>query len=296
MSSPQTPNTPSRTGQHEQSSRTTRADTQSFDELDSFEPEIELRDDLKGANDTRWQRSAEAPEATETTQAEVRDYEKYERGAPDHESATPSGMPVTPKRASRKEERQRNKSKAYQSAGTKYSKADAGNSTPRNPRPLPPLEREPWQVHKDSMKQKLGGKRWDPQKKVSPDAMEGIRALHAQWPDYFTTPVLAKQFEVSSEAIRRILKSKWRANAEEEEDRRERWDRRGERIWTDLAEKGLSPPKKWREMGIRAAPKRRPNDRFPGGNAAPGSGKDDNDDPEAVTEANWLRSFASRVR
>jgi hypothetical protein len=72
-------------------------------------------------------------------------------------------------------------------------------------------------------------------------------------PDRFTTPVLAQHFKVSPEAIRRILKSKWKPNDEEYEDRMERWSRRGERIWTNLVEMGVKPPKKWREMGVGRA-------------------------------------------
>ena len=80
--------------------------------------------------------------------------------------------------------------------------------------------------------------------------MEGIRHLHSTQPDKFTTPVLAEHFKVSPEAIRRILKSKWRPSDEEYEARMERWNKRGERIWSNLVEMGIKPPKKWREMGV----------------------------------------------
>lgn len=77
--------------------------------------------------------------------------------------------------------------------------------------------------------------------------------MNAQYPDQFTTPVLAKQFGVSPEAIRRILKSKWRPSTDEAEKRNARWDRRGEKIWGKLADMGLRPPKKWRELGVGKA-------------------------------------------
>jgi len=96
---------------------------------------------------------------------------------------------------------------------------------------------------------------WLPTRRLSPDALDGVRALHAQYPETFTIPILADHFSVGTEAIRRILKSKWKANAEEQEDRRERWDRRGARIWTNLSEKGEHPPKRWREMGIGGGPR-----------------------------------------
>ncbi|OCK80855.1 hypothetical protein K432DRAFT_381862 [Lepidopterella palustris CBS 459.81] len=110
--------------------------------------------------------------------------------------------------------------------------------------------KEPWQTHKAALKNKFGDEGWNPRKKLSPDAMEGIRHLHKQYPDKFTTPVLADHFKVSPEAIRRILKSKWRPSDEEQEARMLRWDKRGERIWSQLVETGAKPPKKWRDMGV----------------------------------------------
>jgi hypothetical protein len=114
-------------------------------------------------------------------------------------------------------------------------------------------ERPHWQLQKAALKEKLGGEAWNPRKKLSPDAMEGIRHLHDTQPEKFTTPILADHFKVSPEAIRRILKSKWRPSDEEYEDRMERWNKRGERIWTNLVEMGVKPPKKWRDMGVGRA-------------------------------------------
>lgn len=118
--------------------------------------------------------------------------------------------------------------------------------------PEPPAgpSRPAWAIQKEALRAKLGGEAWSPRKKLSPDTLEGIRHLHATQPDKFTTPVLADYFKVSPEAIRRILKSKWRPNDEEYEARMQRWDKRGERIWTNLVEMGVKPPKKWREMGV----------------------------------------------
>ena len=114
-------------------------------------------------------------------------------------------------------------------------------------------DRVHWQTQKSALKQKFENAAWNPRKKLSPDALEGIRELHRQYPETYTTPVLAQQFEVSPEAIRRILKSNWRPNDEEEADRRKRWDKRGETIWSRWVEMGLKPPKKWREMGVGKA-------------------------------------------
>ncbi|KAL9036839.1 MAG: hypothetical protein Q9180_004066, partial [Flavoplaca navasiana] len=108
--------------------------------------------------------------------------------------------------------------------------------------------RETWQVQKEAIASKFGSQGWKPRKRLSPDALEGIRALHAQFPDKYSTPVLADQFKVSAEAIRRILKSKWRPSDDEVTSRRQRWDKRGERIWGQMVALGVKPPKKWREV------------------------------------------------
>lgn len=112
----------------------------------------------------------------------------------------------------------------------------------------PATTREAWQIQKDALKTKFRTEGWAPKKRLSPDALDGIRALHAQFPDKYTTPMLAEQFQVSPEAIRRILKSKWRPNDEETASRRARWDKRGERIWSKMVALGVKPPKKWREV------------------------------------------------
>jgi hypothetical protein len=117
----------------------------------------------------------------------------------------------------------------------------------------PPKERPAWQIQKETIKVKLGGAAWNPRKKLSPDTMEGIRHLHQTQPEKFTTPVLAQYFKVSPEAIRRILKSRWKPSDAEAEGRLRRWDKRGEKIWTNLVELGIKPPKKWREMGVGRA-------------------------------------------
>lgn len=106
-----------------------------------------------------------------------------------------------------------------------------------------------WKTQKSALKDKFP-EGWKPRKRLSPDALAGIRALNAQFPDVYTTEALATKFEVSPEAIRRILKSKWRASADEEEDRQERWFRRGKQVWERKAALGFKPPKKWRREGV----------------------------------------------
>lgn len=130
----------------------------------------------------------------------------------------------------------------------------------------------PWQVQVNALKKKFTSG-WQPRKRLSPDAIEGIRALHTRDPHQNSTPVLAEHFQVSPEAIRRILKSKWRPNEEEQESRRERWARRGQQIWSDMAEKGIKPPRRWQATrhrdtegaGYRGNPTTGQSERFTGG-------------------------------
>ncbi|KAG5926520.1 hypothetical protein E4U42_003232 [Claviceps africana] len=113
----------------------------------------------------------------------------------------------------------------------------------------PPPRKQPWQIQKEALKEKFP-EGWAPRKRLSPDALAGIRALNAQFPDVYTTKALADKFKVSPEAIRRVLKSKWTPSAEEEQERQERWFRRGKQVWERQAALGVKPPKKWRREGI----------------------------------------------
>ena len=120
------------------------------------------------------------------------------------------------------------------------------------PRP-PRAKKEPWQVQKQALQKKFGSEGWKPRKKLSPDTINGIRALHDQYPDKYPTPVLAEKFKVSPEAIRRILRSRWRPDTTKQVERRERWARRHDRIWDQQAAIGLrsarTKPRKPKEPG-----------------------------------------------
>lgn len=142
---------------------------------------------------------------------------------------------------------------------------------------------ETWQIQKNALSEKFGSSGWWPRKRLSPDALDGIRTLHAQHPNKYTTPVLADEFKISPEAVRRILKSNWRPNEVEVEERAQRWEKRGESIWSQMVEVGIKPPKKWRDRGIGRLEERsrlKNSPRSPGGNvdgvAARHWGKDSN--------------------
>ncbi|KAJ4307200.1 Required for respiratory growth protein 9 mitochondrial [Collariella sp. IMI 366227] len=130
----------------------------------------------------------------------------------------------------------------------KETKVKAANTEPRKFGLDPVLDtelpvREDWRIQKQALKEKFP-EGWNPRKKLSPDALLGIRALHNQFPEEYTTEVLSNKFEVSPEAIRRILKSKWTPEPDVEIDRQERWS--GSH-WAAL---GKKPPRKWRNEGI----------------------------------------------
>ncbi|KZT65299.1 hypothetical protein DAEQUDRAFT_643870, partial [Daedalea quercina L-15889] len=69
-------------------------------------------------------------------------------------------------------------------------------------------------AHRAAMK-KAFPQGWSPPRKLSREAMDALRALHATDPEVFTTPLLASKFRISPEAVRRILKSKWEPTQEE---------------------------------------------------------------------------------
>jgi hypothetical protein len=64
-------------------------------------------------------------------------------------------------------------------------------------------------AHKATMKKSFPDG-WNPPKKLSREAMEGLRTLHDHDPETFTTAGLANRFKISPEAVRRILKSRWK--------------------------------------------------------------------------------------
>ncbi|KAI0025143.1 hypothetical protein F4780DRAFT_722368 [Xylariomycetidae sp. FL0641] len=138
--------------------------------------------------------------------------------------------------------------------GPRKSGKDGKDKQTRDKKRKPIDKRPLWAIQKEALKAKFP-EGWKPLKRLSPDALDGIRALHEQYPNYYTTPVLSEQFGLSAEAIRRMLRSRWRPTAEEEERRHERWFNRGKQIWSTKAELGTKPPRKWRREGIVRDPK-----------------------------------------
>ncbi|KAK1226214.1 Required for respiratory growth protein 9 mitochondrial [Marasmius sp. AFHP31] len=96
---------------------------------------------------------------------------------------------------------------------------DAVNQVRKSKTPLhrrkPPKEPTPLEhkAHRASMKRTFP-EGWNPPKKLSREAMEGLRELYHLDKEKFSTPVLAQKFKISPEAVRRILKSKWQPTEE----------------------------------------------------------------------------------
>lgn len=173
----------------------------------------------------------EKPKETSADAAQDNVVERAEAGVEESKSTPTKAASKTEKKAKREKGKPQKAEDADEDPTAKCTQQETKK------------KKEPWQLHKEAMKRKFP-EGWNPPKKLSPDAIDGIRQLHASAPDKFTTPVLAEEFKVSPEAIRRILKSKWRPSEEEMEDRRRRWRRRHERIWSQMAELGLRPKRK----------------------------------------------------
>jgi hypothetical protein len=141
-----------------------------------------------------------------------------------------SETPSAPKPTSEKSKDSKNKKKEAKKPSTNKL------TEPFNPEKK--RKRPHWQTQKEALEKKFE-EGWHPRKKLPPDSLDTIRHLHATKPDVWTTPVLAEQFKISPEAIRRILKSKWQPSEEERERREERWAERYKKIYSHMEELGL---------------------------------------------------------
>jgi len=88
--------------------------------------------------------------------------------------------------------------------------------TPPLHRRAPPTQPTPHEhaSHRKRIKQSFP-QGWSPPRKLSREAMDGLRQLHQFDETAFSTPVLAEKFRISPEAVRRILKSKWEPTREQ---------------------------------------------------------------------------------
>ncbi|CCL99605.1 uncharacterized protein FIBRA_01623 [Fibroporia radiculosa] len=145
---------------------------------------------------------------------------------------------------------------------------DYDDTSPSPHSQVPPHRRKPskiptpheWAEHRKSMKKDFP-EGWAPTRKLSRQAMDGLRSMHAMHPEIFTTPVLAEKFKISAEAVRRILKSKWEPTREERARFAER-ERRNRQKW--IEEKRMEERQKYMAQVQESGPLRKPsrNDRL----------------------------------
>ncbi|KAG2036818.1 hypothetical protein BDR03DRAFT_959012 [Suillus americanus] len=116
---------------------------------------------------------------------------------------------------------------------------------------------EEWKRHRLAIKEAFP-QGWSPPRKLSREAMDGLRAMHTYDKRTFSTPVLAEKFKISPEAVRRILRSKWEPSREQRTRfaERERRSREERKMQSRLEEK-----KQNMELISEAATPERPNRR-----------------------------------
>ncbi|CAN6671600.1 required for respiratory growth protein 9, mitochondrial [Trichomonascus vanleenenianus] len=115
-----------------------------------------------------------------------------------------------------------------------------------------------WKKQMFALKEKFHNQPWNPQKKLSRETMDKIRDLKEQFPEVHSG-VIAEHFKISPEAVRRILRSKWRPSTEEEEKIKDRWTKRGERI---RKARDLPEPSNHSNKSIQSQKKHSKTDKF----------------------------------
>lgn len=95
-----------------------------------------------------------------------------------------------------------------------------------------------WKRQMFALKEKFS-QGWDPKRKLSRDEMDRLREIKAGEPS-ISLNELSERFRISPEAVRRIVKSRWRPNKEESAKVQQRWLRRGERLGSWSSSMGQS--------------------------------------------------------
>lgn len=111
---------------------------------------------------------------------------------------------------------------ARQGRGQRSPRAITAAESSANAMAYDPFMRTPptppeFVAHRTAMKENFP-EGWAPPRKLSREAMDGLRTLHAHDPEQFSTPMLSDKFQISPEAVRRILKSRWVPNDERRGD------------------------------------------------------------------------------
>eukprot|EP01132_Coremiostelium_polycephalum_P001513 gene1513-1905_t len=67
-------------------------------------------------------------------------------------------------------------------------------------------------IHSIRNREQFG--KWEPKKKISREEMDELRTLHKEDPEHYDVKFLSNHYQLSIEAIKRILKSKWKPSAQ----------------------------------------------------------------------------------
>ncbi|SJK98599.1 uncharacterized protein ARMOST_01867 [Armillaria ostoyae] len=109
---------------------------------------------------------------------------------------------------------------------------------------------EEYARHRKTMKQRFPDG-WNPPRKISREAMDGLRELHQFDGAKFSTKVLADKFKISPDAVRRILKGRWEPSRERRIEMRAK-ERQGTAEFVRLSRlrERLEAEKLWREKNM----------------------------------------------
>ncbi|KAG7448777.1 uncharacterized protein BT62DRAFT_965360 [Guyanagaster necrorhizus] len=125
-------------------------------------------------------------------------------------------------------------------------------STPPVHRRKPPKEATPEEYirHRKAMRKRFPDG-WNPPRKISREAMDGLRELHQFDRAKFNTEVLADKFKISPDAVRRILKGRWEPSRERRIEMRAK-ERKGTAEFVRLSQlrERLEAEKLWKEKNM----------------------------------------------
>ncbi|OAQ27352.1 hypothetical protein K457DRAFT_632430 [Linnemannia elongata AG-77] len=145
------------------------------------------------------------------------------------------------------QEKHSNDTSVTTKAGSTSSQLNMTPGTVTSSSPNPHLHKAPrdadgmaievplWKKHREAIKAKTAGQAWNPQRKLTRQAMEEVRYLRKQFPEEWTTAKLADHFNVAGESIAKILRTHYQPTPERAAQQDEvRQRRRKENIFADI--------------------------------------------------------------
>ncbi|KAG7893207.1 hypothetical protein KL905_002786 [Ogataea polymorpha] len=115
-----------------------------------------------------------------------------------------------------------------------YAKEEAEKPKPKVKLPPPGWRKDKslplYMRQKYALKEKAAQMDLTKTKKLSRQAIEGIRVLHSKYPDELPSHKLAEFFQVPVVAVAKILKSKWSPKPHERAAKEKKWEERGKEL------------------------------------------------------------------